>query len=133
MLGPVAGADPADRLVDVVGDLQDLQVLGADGLLGDHGVADEVAHVQRHVLRVEGLRIEGDGAETELLEMYTAEELVASAGLVSAVNAEGWSVVHALNMHHWVEENPMSALLALVLFCGVCFYLYKGARSAASD
>jgi len=51
----------------------------------------------------------------------------------TVVNADGWSVVHAFNMHHWVEENSMSALLALVLFCGVCFYLYKGARSAASD
>ena len=51
----------------------------------------------------------------------------------SVIDAEGWSVVHALNLHHWVEENSMSAVLALVLFCGVCFYLYKGARSAASD
>jgi len=51
----------------------------------------------------------------------------------TVVNADGWSVVHALNMHHWVEENPWSAVLALVLFFGVCFYLYKGARNAASD
>ena len=51
----------------------------------------------------------------------------------TVVNAEGWSVVHALNMHDWVEENPWSAVLALVLFFSVCFYLYKGARSAASD
>jgi len=51
----------------------------------------------------------------------------------TVITNEGWSVVHVLNMHGWVEENPWSAVLALVLFFGVCFYLYKGARNAASD
>jgi len=51
----------------------------------------------------------------------------------TVVDAEGWSVVYALNLQGWVEDNPLSALLALVLFTGVCLYLYKGARSAASD
>jgi putative OPT family oligopeptide transporter len=51
----------------------------------------------------------------------------------TVINPEGWTVVHALNMHGWVEENPWSAVLALVLFFSVCFYLYKGARRAASD
>jgi hypothetical protein len=51
----------------------------------------------------------------------------------TVITADGWTVVHALNLHGWVEENPLSAVLALVLFCGVCFFLYKGARNAASD
>jgi hypothetical protein len=66
-------------------------------------------------------------------KMLVSEDWTRTLEDGTVVNAEGWSVVHALNMHHWVEENPMSAVLALVLFCGVCFYLYKGARSAASD
>ncbi len=39
-----------------------------------------------------------------------------------------WSVEHALGMTHWVEENPLSAVLTLVCFIGLGLYLYLGAR-----
>jgi len=66
-------------------------------------------------------------------KMLVADDWTRTLHDGTVINAEGWSVIHALNMHGWVEENPWSAVLALVLFLGVCFSLYKGARRAASD
>ena len=42
----------------------------------------------------------------------------------------GWSVPHAIGTYHW-EENPLSAVLTLGMFCVLGYYLYRGARSAA--
>ena len=44
----------------------------------------------------------------------------------------GWSVPQFIGTHHW-EENPLSAVLTLVMFCVLGYYLYRGARSAAKD
>jgi putative OPT family oligopeptide transporter len=46
---------------------------------------------------------------------------------------EDWLVTNIIGTTHWAEDNPWSSLLALVLFVGVCLYLYKSARSAAKD
>jgi len=46
---------------------------------------------------------------------------------------ETWTPIRALGLEHWVEHEPASAVVALVLFFGLCTYLYRGGRSAASD
>jgi uncharacterized oligopeptide transporter (OPT) family protein len=43
-----------------------------------------------------------------------------------------WSVPHAIGTYHW-EENPASAVVTLLCFCLLGWYLYRGARSAAKD
>jgi len=42
-----------------------------------------------------------------------------------------WSVEHAIGMSEWVEHNPWSAIVTLLMFCALGYYLYRGARSAA--
>jgi len=49
------------------------------------------------------------------------------------VPSSEWSVIHAIGTHGWVEENPLSAWLALVLFIGLCMYMSYAAKSAAKD
>ncbi|MBU0742506.1 oligopeptide transporter, OPT family [bacterium] len=49
------------------------------------------------------------------------------------VEASDWSVIHSIGTHGWVEENPASALLALLLFIGLCVYMNYAARSAARE
>jgi putative OPT family oligopeptide transporter len=44
-----------------------------------------------------------------------------------------WSVERAIGMTEWVEHNALSAVLTLVMFGALGYYLYKGARNAASD
>ena len=36
-------------------------------------------------------------------------------------------MIHALGLYHWVETNPASSLLGLVLFLGLCVFLWRGA------
>jgi len=55
------------------------------------------------------------------------------AARTEMAEAETWTPVKALGLEHWVEEEPASAVVALVLFFGLCTYLYRGGRSAASD
>jgi putative OPT family oligopeptide transporter len=43
-----------------------------------------------------------------------------------------WSVPHAIGTHVW-EGKPMSAVVTLLCFCLLGWYLYKGARNAAKD
>ncbi|MBD3221044.1 oligopeptide transporter, OPT family [bacterium] len=43
-----------------------------------------------------------------------------------------WSVPHAIGTHAW-EQNPVSAVLTLVMFCLLGYYLFRGARRAAKD
>jgi hypothetical protein len=50
-----------------------------------------------------------------------------------ATGDNSWSVAHAVNLHHWAEEVPLSATLTLVVFGGLAYYLYRGARSAVKD
>jgi uncharacterized oligopeptide transporter (OPT) family protein len=42
-----------------------------------------------------------------------------------------WTVDHALGLAHWVEDSPFSAALTLVVFFGLGYFLYRGARNAA--
>ncbi len=51
----------------------------------------------------------------------------------TVLEAQNWSVIHALGLHHWVEENPASAIVALALFIALCLYLWYGAKTAATD
>ncbi|MFH1842052.1 MAG: oligopeptide transporter, OPT family [bacterium] len=44
-----------------------------------------------------------------------------------------WSVIHALGLHHWAEENPLSSVVALALFLSLCLFLWRSAKNAASD
>ena len=50
---------------------------------------------------------------------------------LSLTGDDEWSVDHALGLTHWVEDNALSAALTLVVFIGLGYYLYRGARSAA--
>ena len=52
---------------------------------------------------------------------------------IQVTGQEGWSVEHALGMSQWLDENSLSAVVTLIAFCGLAYYLYKGARSAAQD
>ena len=52
---------------------------------------------------------------------------------IQTTGQEGWSPEHALGMTHWLEENPLSAVVTLVAFSGIAYYLYRGARGAAHD
>ena len=44
-----------------------------------------------------------------------------------------WSVVDALGLHHWANENPGSAVLSIVAFLVLCFYMWRSATSGADD
>jgi len=50
---------------------------------------------------------------------------------ISSTGESNWSVEHALGMTHWIEANPLSAVVTLVCFVLLGYYLYKGARNAA--
>ncbi len=54
-------------------------------------------------------------------------------GTTQTLQAGDWSVTNALGLHHWVEVNPASSLVALALFLGLCWFLWHGARGAAKD
>ncbi len=43
-----------------------------------------------------------------------------------------WSVEHAIGMSGWVGDNPLSAIVTVLMFCALGYYLYRGARSASS-
>ncbi len=48
----------------------------------------------------------------------------------TVVEASDWSLIHALGLHHWVEENPASAIVSVVVFALLCFYMYRTAKKA---
>ncbi len=52
---------------------------------------------------------------------------------ITASGQEDWSVPGAIGTIHWVEENPASAVVALIAVLGLSYYLYRSARSAAKD
>ncbi|MBE0567958.1 MAG: oligopeptide transporter, OPT family [Krumholzibacteria bacterium] len=52
---------------------------------------------------------------------------------ISLSGNQGWSVDHALGLSRWATANEWSAVVTLVVFCLLGFYLYKGARNAARD
>ncbi len=52
---------------------------------------------------------------------------------ISTTGDQEWSVDHALGLSHWATENSGSALVTIIVFCLLGFYLYKGARSAGED
>ena len=62
--------------------------------------------------------------------IHLAGELAEKTELAEA---ETWTPAKAIGLEHWVEEEPASAVVALVLFGGLCFYLFRGGRSAAGD
>ena len=52
---------------------------------------------------------------------------------ISVTGDQDWSVDHALGLSHWATANQWSAVVTLVVFCLLGYYLYKGARNAAQD
>jgi len=48
-----------------------------------------------------------------------------------ATGDDSWSVEHALGMSEWLEHNPMSAVVTLVVFCVLCLYLYRNSRNVS--
>ena len=52
---------------------------------------------------------------------------------ISFSGESNWSVDHVLGLNGWVTENPMSAVLTLVVFAALGYYLYHGARSAKPE
>jgi putative OPT family oligopeptide transporter len=44
----------------------------------------------------------------------------------------GWSVAHWIGTHAW-EEEPLSAVVTLIMICVLGYYLYRGARGAVRD
>jgi uncharacterized oligopeptide transporter (OPT) family protein len=73
------------------------------------------------------------------LVLFFGRQIAASAGWTrtlhdgTVVTADDWSVIHAIGLHHWVEENPWSAAVAILLFVVLGLYLLRGARSAVRD
>jgi putative OPT family oligopeptide transporter len=53
-------------------------------------------------------------------------------GIYSTGDQE-WSVDHALGLAHWATQNEFSAVVTIIVFCLLGFYLYRGARGAAND
>ena len=51
---------------------------------------------------------------------------------ISASGNSTWSVPEAIGTIHW-EDMPLSAVLTLLMFCLLGWYLYKSARNAAKD
>jgi hypothetical protein len=45
---------------------------------------------------------------------------------------DDWSLDHVLGMTSWLE-SPFSAVVTLVMFCGLGYFLYHSARGAAKD
>ncbi len=58
--------------------------------------------------------------------------LVRFAG-INSTGQQDWSVAGALGLDHWAEHMEGSALVTLMVFCLLGFYLYKSARNAAED
>ncbi len=52
---------------------------------------------------------------------------------ISLSGDQEWSVDHALGLSHWATQNQWSAVVTLIVFCLLGYYLYKGARNAAND
>ncbi len=44
---------------------------------------------------------------------------------------DSWSVEHALGMSEWLEHNPLSAVVTLMVFCVMGLYLYLNARNVS--
>lgn len=51
---------------------------------------------------------------------------------IQTTGQQGWSVAGALGTHHWETMAP-SAVVTLIMFGVLAFYLYRGARSADRD
>lgn len=51
---------------------------------------------------------------------------------IESTGDSGWSVAHAIGTHVW-EEQAASAVLALLAFIALGYFLYRSARSAAKD
>jgi len=49
------------------------------------------------------------------------------------VGTDDWSVIKAVGTEHWVEQNPGSAVMALVACAALCVYMYRRTMSAARD
>ncbi len=58
--------------------------------------------------------------------------LVRFAG-ISSTGQQDWSVSGAIGLNHWAEHMEGSAVVTLLVFCLLAFYLYKSARNAAED
>ncbi|MBU2502029.1 OPT/YSL family transporter, partial [bacterium] len=52
---------------------------------------------------------------------------------ISTTGDQEWTVDHAIGLSQWATENAGSAVVTLVVFCLLGFYLYKGARNAGND
>ncbi|MFO7609384.1 MAG: oligopeptide transporter, OPT family [Candidatus Krumholzibacteriia bacterium] len=52
---------------------------------------------------------------------------------ISVTGEQGWSVDHALGLSGWATGNEWSAVVTLIVFCLLGYYLFKGARNAAKD
>ncbi len=50
---------------------------------------------------------------------------------ISTSGDDNWTVPGAIGTLHWVEENPASAVVALLAVLGLAYYLYRSARGAA--
>jgi len=51
------------------------------------------------------------------------------AGIKATGNQE-WSVAGALGLNNWAEHMELSAVVTLIVFCLLGYYLYKSARNA---
>jgi putative OPT family oligopeptide transporter len=73
------------------------------------------------------------------LVLFFGRQIAAKAGWTmtlhdgTLITADDWSVTNAIGLHHWVEANAWSAVVAIVVFVALGLYLLKGARSAARD
>ncbi len=54
-------------------------------------------------------------------------------GGIRSTGQQDWSVAGALGLDHWSEHMEVSALVTLVVFCLLGYYLYKSARNAGDD
>ncbi len=63
--------------------------------------------------------------------MGVIASIIKFTGIQATGDAE-WSVDRVLGTDGWLE-NPASAVLTLVMFCGLGYYLYRSSRSAAKD
>ncbi|HPF69278.1 MAG TPA: oligopeptide transporter, OPT family [Candidatus Krumholzibacteria bacterium] len=52
---------------------------------------------------------------------------------ISMSGDQEWAVDHALGLTEWATRNEFSAVVTLVVFCLLGYYLYRGARGAAND
>lgn len=52
---------------------------------------------------------------------------------ISVTGDQGWSVDHSLGLSGWATGSEWSAVVTLIVFCLLGYYLFKGARNAAKD